>query len=252
MKQTMKIAIAALLAAALMGTSGCVLRKEFVGREEPAETSTSTVPLEGAQWTDVDISIGAGELSMRGGELGEAALSGEFTYAPSSMKPEVKGSVRGDGLKVTVTQPRFDPKDLGWSLAGYTNDWDLQLAKNLPMDLRVSAGAGNCELDLRDLHLISLALDLGAGDLDLDLSSGYPVDRMEAEINAGAGDVTIRLPKNIGVRVNGGEYGLKNWDYPGFKKDGDALVNDAWAESGPVIELHVQQGAGNLTLELVD
>ena len=71
-------------------------------------------------------------------------------------------------------------------------------------------------------------------------------------VTAGAGEVTVRLPSDVGVRVSGRSEGIGEWDFDGFRQDGEYLVNDAYGSTATSIELDVQRGIGKVTLELVD
>ena len=65
-----------------------------------------------------------------------------------------------------------------------------------------------------------------------------------------AGEVTIFLPADVGVRatVKGG---LGEVDAMGLRRDGEGYMNDAYGRSPTTIRLSVEGGVGGVTLEVV-
>jgi predicted membrane protein len=70
---------------------------------------------------------------------------------------------------------------------------------------------------------------------------------LNAEIHGGVGEVTIRLPRNIGVQVeaNGG---IGSIEATGLRHNGDEYVNDAFGKSPITIHMTVKGGIGQINL----
>ena len=71
---------------------------------------------------------------------------------------------------------------------------------------------------------------------------------LEAEIQGGVGEATIRLPKNVGVvaTVHGG---LGSIDTHGLKEEDGQYVNEAYGKSPTTIHLSVNGGIGSIKLQ---
>ena len=115
-------------------------------------------------------------------------------------------------------------------------------------EIRVEMGAGNSNLELGDISLTNLRVDLGAGTSVVDLVGNWKHD-VEARIESGVGNVTLRLPRNVGVRVSA-ENGIGTISAPAFNKVGGAWVNDAYGKSPVTVNVKVEGGVGRIVLEL--
>lgn len=252
-----KIALAAALCAALLGSTGCILRRERLSQSTSTikRTDSEAVSLDGAKTGEVVVMMGAGELKMAGGASSGNLIDGTFTYAPASLKPVIEPASLGDSHKqVVIRNERSDGLGDFRGLGGVrlANSWDVRLTEEVPVtQLSVTLGAGDSDLDLRTVDVERLTMNLGAGDAMIDLS-GERTHDVTGAIQAGAGEVTIKVPSNVGVRVMGAQDGLGDWSAPGFTKQGNYYVNEAYATSDVKIELNVQRGVGQVRLELVD
>lgn len=212
--------------------------------ERDIRTESRTVGREGARSARIELRMGAGELRLAGGtgELMEA----EFRYNRSRLRPEIDYRVSGDRGVLRIDQRRAT----GISLRRVENEWDLRLAEDVPLDLRVRLGAGESRLDLRGLDVARLDVDMGVGELRLDLTG--PRDRdLDVNVDGGIGSATILLPSDVGarVRVDGG---LGSVDAHGFTKRGNVYENRARGTSDVRIEVKIDGGIGSIDLRLGD
>lgn len=262
----MRRAIVLLLVTALclvaLGSSGCY-RKELPENQKigslfsfdheeiatgPTTTRSVTVPLENATELDVSVRMGAGHLALKAG--GADALEADFEYRPKGLSPDVSYEVASDDPAVgslTVRQPARSA--LRYSNA--RNSWVLRLAEGIPLDLDVELGAGESDLALGGLGLRQLRVNVGAGGTTLDFGGRWDHD-VDAEIDAGVGQLILRLPQDVGVRVNEIDRGIgKIVVDDGFVADGRAYVNRAYGETTTTIEISVRYGVGEVRLETV-
>lgn len=249
------IALVLVVCVAVFGLAGCY-RKELPKGQRihigdntssaSAVTDISSVPLGGAQTLDAKIRMGAGELALESG--GADALEADFNYAPSSIKPEVGYEVNRAGAGVlSVVQPEFDLGQLG----DMKNTWKLALASEVPLDLVVDLGAGKSDLALGGLDLRNLAMNMGAGETTLDFSGTWNHD-VDAQLQAGIGQVTMRFPADVGVRVETHDSGIGEFVADsGFVHKGSAFENRAYGETTTTIEVSIQRGIGEVRLETV-
>jgi hypothetical protein len=148
----------------------------------PTQELTISEPLGGAAVTDVQVTMGAGKLSLSPGATGLA--SGLIRYNVESWKPTVE---RTDS-RLAIKQG----KQNGWSRFGgdIVNEWQLQLG-NAPMRLSVSAGAHEGNYDLSGLLLQGLTIKDGASKTQVMFNSPNPGQMERLSYDTGASTVTM-------------------------------------------------------------
>jgi predicted membrane protein len=99
---------------------------------------------------------------------------------------------------------------------------------------------------LRDVPLTRLDLNIGAGQVDVDLTGDRKTD-LTADIEGGVGQANIRLPKNVGVIVHASG-GIGSIDAHGLKHEDDSYTNDAYGKTPVTIRLKVEGGIGEIVL----
>jgi hypothetical protein len=257
-----RIAIAVALLAVAVASAGCVREplpegwRVDLGNEisqntagvstsgADANTAQETFEPNGAKEASIDLKMGAGEMTVRSGDS-SALAEASFEYGTPEMKPETSYDVSGSTGTLTISQPDIRYK-FGESNA---NSWDVQLAKAMPYELLVQMGAGSSRLDLSELDVRLLTMRLGAGETTVDLT-GPRTEDVKGDIQAGVGQLTIILPKDVGVKVTGRNEGIGSFEAEGFKVQGDAYVNDAYGTTPATIELNVMRGVGEVKLEM--
>ncbi|MFA5845178.1 MAG: toast rack family protein [Coriobacteriia bacterium] len=243
MRKSYGSVLAAVGLVVLVLASGCTR----VRLEKPAPISEMrSVSRGSAQRLRARVSMGAGELVVRGGAAD--LLDAEFTFAPRSWRPVVEYSVSGDVGNLSVKQPSIRDASK-WPFGESRNEWDVRLTDGLPLDLAVELGAGDGGLALGTLDLRRLEVNLGAGDVTIDLT-GSPAHDLSADISGGIGSLTLRVPRDVGVRVTGREDGVGTYDAPGFTADGEAFVNDAYGESEVTFDITLVRGVGDVRIEM--
>ncbi len=234
---------------AALTMAGCA-RVPFRDVEESYDqvVEHKTVPLEGAEELRARIEMPAGELKLRTGSA--AALDAEFTYSrPAWQDPVVEYSVESSVGVLSVTQPKLDS---GIEMVGPAHGiWDIGLTPDVPLDLALKLGAGRSSLDLSHLNVRSLNVLTGAGVTTVDLSGPRAAD-VGAVITAGVGELTVRVPSGIGVRISTLGGGIGEFSAEGFSKDGDTYVNDAYASGEVKIQVTLHRGIGKASVVTVD
>jgi hypothetical protein len=208
------------------------------------QTETRTIAREGAERAEVDVRMGAGELRLEGADQ-EALMEATFRYNRERLKPEVDYQVAGTTGILRVERRRHS----GVSFGHVHNEWDLRLAKALPVELKVKLGAGQSRLDLRGLDLTGLDIDMGVGEMRLDLS-GPRSKSFRVDVNGGIGSGTLYLPADVGVRVKV-DGGLGSVDTRGLSKSGGVYTNEAYGRSAVSIDVRIDAGIGSLDLRVV-
>ena len=231
--------VAAIAAAMFLGA--CGPQRVEVGE---LRTQTRSVDAEDAESVRANLRIALGELNVSGGA--DELMEADFAYNVSAWEPRVNYELGGDTGELNVEQ-----QGLGEGIPNrdVRNEWDLRLNDDIPMDLAVQMGGGVSNLDLDSLILTGLNLDMGAGATTVDLTGDWERD-LSAVVRGGAGEVTLLLPSQTGVRVNAGtRLGRVNAD--GLRKEGEAFVNGVYGDSDATLEIEVSGGVGQINLKVV-
>ena len=227
-----------LLTISSLGTS-CI-----PARVGDTKIESESVDLKGAEKVRVELKIAVGELRVSGGA--KSLLDADFIYNVASWKPQVKYEVQGKEGVLTVRQP-----DTGSSGGSRTkNEWNLSFNDKVPIDLRVESGVGQSNFELGSLSLDNLEIQTGVGEATVELLGDWKKD-LHASIKGGIGKATLRLPVNVGVRVEP-DKGIGSVSARGLHKEGNIYTNESYGKSKVTLNIHVQAGIGEIQLELVD
>jgi hypothetical protein len=231
--------VAAMAAAMFLGACG---PQRVEGGE--LRTQTRSVDAEDAESVRANLRIALGELNVSGGA--DELMEADFAYNVSAWEPRVNYELGGDTGELNVEQ-----QGLGEGIPDrdVRNEWDLRLNDDIPMDLAVQMGGGVGNLDLDSFILTGLNLEMGAGATTVDLTGDWERD-LSAVVRGGAGEVTLLLPSQTGVRVNAGTR-LGRVNAEGLRKEGEAFVNGAYGDSDTTLEVDVSGGVGQINLRVV-
>ena len=194
----------------------------------------------GIERLHLDLHMGAGEVKVRGGALQLARA--DFTYNVEQWKPEVTYHALGGSADLNIEQPSTHHAHIGET--SYT--WDVQAANDIPLELVAHLGAGEARMDLGSLTLRRVEVDMGVGELRMDLR-GTPKHDYDVHIHGGVGEATVHLPGDIGIYATGSG-GIGEIHTEGLRKQGDHWVNDAYDNAKVRIHVDVQGGIGQINL----
>lgn len=149
--------------------------------------------------------------SQNGRQLATATLdaSERFSLNQSS-------TTTGSTQEATITT-----KGSGFGIINLRNaNLSVRVAKDIPLHLRIDAGASLLDADLADLRLQEFMIDTGASKVNAKL--GNKEDTTKVSIDAGASSITLLVPKDSGVRVEH-DGGLTGTDFQDIPKVKDGL-----------------------------
>ena len=69
-------------------------------------------------------------------------------------------------------------------------------------------------------------------------------------LQGGVGEATVRLPSEVGVRVEA-RGGLGQINAEGLQKQGDSYANDAYGDSEVTLDVDIQGGVRQINLEVI-
>lgn len=206
----------------------------------------------------LDVSAGVLEVKADAASLVETQVQ----YSKAEWLP-----VFSSNNSKTEPEISFSQKEMSNNNSKNTrNEWNVNLSKTTPLDLKIKMGAGETKLNLQNSHINKLTLDAGAvssnidlrgskikdltvnagvGEINLDLRGNWDHD-VNVDVTGGIGDVKIRLPKSTGVRLKSSGLGSRNM--ASLQKDGNSYVNTALGKSKHVISINVTGGLGSVTV----
>lgn len=158
-------------------------------RPAPSAQELFSIPLGGAKSARFKFSHGAGQLVISGGAPIGQALAGS---AAAGMNKESR--LDGDRLEVKVEAgPSFVP-----FVGPSEGVWRFQLTQEIPLTLKVEAGASSLDLDLRDVLATHVELKTGASSSNVTMPA-RGVSLLDVE--AGAASVNVRIPEATAGRI---------------------------------------------------
>jgi N-terminal domain of toast_rack, DUF2154/Domain of unknown function (DUF5668) len=208
---------------------------------------TQAIELGGAKSVSASIEMPSGMLTISGNS--PRLLDANFSYERPADRPKLDYQVSGDQgeLKITAQDENTTHTHIV-GVGGDDSDWNLQFGGGVPLELKIEMGAGQSDLRLNGMDVSHLDVEMGAGELNLDLT-GERKSSLSGKIEGGAGTATIRLPKDIGVRVQASG-GIGSVTAQGLKRDGDTYTNDAYGKTPASIDMSVEGGVGQIRLEM--
>ncbi|MGE0703225.1 MAG: toast rack family protein [Vicinamibacterales bacterium] len=223
----------------LVGTAVAVSACDLPVEAGPMQSVTRSVEQGDAQAVDVELRMGAGELSVQGGAT--TLLNAGFQFNVPEWTPTLtyqdgpRGSLR-------VEQPGH-----GISFGDSKNIWDLKLNDSVPMALTVRLGAGKAVMSVGTLDLSSIEVHQGVGELQLDLR-GMPKHSYTVRVHGGVGSASIRVPRSVAVAATA-RNGIGDVDVRGLvRRDDDVWVNPAHEGNPTAIQLDVRGGVGKIVI----
>ncbi|MBU2009482.1 MAG: cell wall-active antibiotics response protein [Chloroflexi bacterium] len=219
---------------------GVIAAAALVERSRPPAVAASfSQPLQGITGASAEISFGAGELLIASLPPGSASLVEGMSY------PEVEQDFRLQGSKGVLN---LSVPGRGFWTFG---ERGLQLAASfnpaVPLELVVKTGASDAQLDLTNLQVRRLEVDVGASRLSLLLPA--KAGTTEAEVKAGAAQVSISIPQGVAARIKS-ETGLGsfNVDTSRFPKVGDIYESPGYATAPNRVDLTVKSGVASIDI----
>ena len=236
--------VAALVVAALLGAiwysggwgapAGALLGSQVISQ-----------PLGGASSAKVDIGMGIGTLRLSAQPTPGDLVSGSITQGPRDEIEREFGVANGVAtFRLHSVSQGMGALPIGPASRGELV-WDLRLNPSVPLDLKLSTGAGTATLDLSQLTLRSLDVNTGVGAATVTLPR---TSVLHANISGGVGETTIVIPAGVAARVKA-TAGIGQVHVLGsFERQGELYVSPGYAEADNQVELRISGGVGSITV----
>ncbi len=149
-----------------------------------------SIPREGASEANLTISHGAGQIEVQAG-----ANAGDFLTGIIGNGMDKKSRLVDGKLDVKIEAgPSFLP-----FLGPEGGVWQYRLTPDVPISIRLEAGASKLDVDLTDLRVSYFSFDGGAASLNLTLPAR--MESMLADIDAGAASIDLCVPPGVALRL---------------------------------------------------
>ena len=274
--------ISAILVLALGGMA-CGFSVDLPKRSEAGPDIKESITVAGPKSgeTRLTLSFGAGTLKLSPG-AGDALVDGTAIYNFEELKPEIVKSdgsveIKHDNFKNLLNPGDIhnewdlrlgeSPIDLTINAGAYNGTFELgglsltnltvkDGAANVDLSfsgpnqtemsvLRYETGASDVSLTgLSDANFSTLIFTGGAGNYTLDFTGELVRDGI-VNIEAGAGDVQLIIPKDVNAKVTVESTAVSINHSSGWAQDGNDYTQK---RTGPLLTILVEMAAGNLTI----
>ncbi len=129
---------------------------------------------------------------------------------------------------------------------GSEPNWDLSVSSDVPLELEVSLGVGESNVDLTGLMLDDLEVSIGIGQMTIVLPDE---GNFQARIDGAIGNTVIIIPAEMEARIYV-DTGLAARDLPnGYRQRDGAYESSGYDDAENRIELEIDQAIGNVTVQ---
>ena len=203
------------------------------GQQRSAQEAVS-MDAEGVSRAEVVVRFGAGELAIGAGRSGKL-VEGEFVGGVVARRPS------RERVELSPDMER------GAWWGGERLDWDVRLAPDIELDLRIEGGASRSALDLRELRVRRLDLRTGASQTSVRLPA-HGATAVRAD--AGAAQVSFDVPPGVAARIRSQMVvGATDVDESRFPKlDRGRYESPDFATAADRVEIDVRGGMGNVRI----
>jgi hypothetical protein len=208
-------------------------------RGDQSLEDTFSIPLGEAKRVNYKFSHGAGQIEIRGG-----ASTGQAIVGTTAMGMNHRNRLNGDSLEVKV--------EAGPSLVPFIGPsqgvWRFQLTKEVPITLRVEAGASSIDINLLDVQATRIELSTGASSSNVTLPAR---GASFLDVESGAASVNIRVPEATSARIHV-EEGVSaiNVDTNRFPRLNSNLYQSSGFDTAvDRAEINIKSGLGSVTVK---
>jgi hypothetical protein len=197
-------------------------------------TETLVLPLAGATEGGVKIQFGAGTLHAH-------------PAAPGNL---VDGDFRGGVMHRVIGPGRVElEQDTRYGLPWLerSSEWDVGLTAEVPLELKIDAGANKSVLDLRDLRVRRLDLQTGASDVRVLLPRSAGMTAVKS--SHGAASLTLEVPPGVAARIKTTmALGSTQVDETRFPRSAAGYESPDYATAANRVDIDASGGVGSLRI----
>jgi hypothetical protein len=189
----------------------------------------------------LDIDFGAGSLWIRSGQGALLAAKLDYDQDPPRCRYDVDENV-------VSMRIRSEQKSVSLFSRKAHNDAKIEVSNNYPLDLSVDVGACDLNLDLSDFELTDFELD---GELcDVKVKFGDGAEHLRAKIDLGLSDLDIQIPEGVGLKLIK-DTALSSFDHRGIKLEklsSSTYLSEGYSTAEKKIDIFLDAGLSSLTI----
>lgn len=135
---------------------------------------------------------------------------------------------------------------IGVGTSGQAYTWDLRFHPDVTLDLEVDLGAGEVQLELRDMSVDELVADFGAGRVEVTL----PTDgRLDVSVNGGIGEIVVYVPRGMAARVRTETALVERTMPPGYRQQDNVFTSPDYEEADHKAEVTLNLAIGRVLVK---
>jgi hypothetical protein len=216
-----------------------------VGVRPPAASEQLVEAMHDADSGQIGLKFALGTLEISALGDSPSFVEGKLEYSRYSQAAQ-------RAFRVTAGEARFSLEARSrpapfWLPGDAGERWNLRFTPRIPLQLEVDAGAGTVLLDLRDLKVVRLDLEGGAGRADITFPAAAALTR--ASVSAGVGEIIVHIPENVGARIRIDKaLASVRVESARFSRSGDEYVSTNYQTAENKLELDVETAVGAITI----
>jgi hypothetical protein len=189
----------------------------------------------------LNIDFGVGSLWLKEGE--GALLSAKFNCDRDPPRCRYEEDDGEASIKIRSEEHRFSIFS-----RKHRNEGRIEVSGRYPLDLRLDVGACDLDLDLSELQLADLVLD--GGVCNIDLRFGDRSEHLRVNIDVGVSDLDIEIPEGVGLKVTK-DTALSSFNHRGIrlaKRSGSTYLSEDYTSAEKRIDLHLDAGVSSVVI----
>lgn len=196
-------------------------------------TKELLVPLGDTESAEIVLRFGAANFHLMSGAA--ELLEVEVTYNVDQLEPEIEYSSSAGKARVEIS-PRRGIEIRGLPTERVRNDWEVRLTREIPLSLRIEAGAFGGDFDFSGLRLTDLEMRTGAARSTISFEEPNPQELERIEIETGASEFDL-----LGL-------GYANFEEMTFKSSLGRYTLDFTGPFNRSAEVRIETGISQVTI----
>lgn len=187
----------------------------------------------------IDIDFGAGELKIGSLKDSDKLLEGSFVAGADKQVSRSQNSVK---VKLRHTPEMFWPFS-----SHFGSDWRVEISAQIPLSLRLNTGASRVNADLSDNKVELVELNTGASDVTIRLpkESGYT----KVVVKGGAADIKLEVAEGVAARIKStGALSSLRIDEKRFPKIDSQFVSPDFESAQNKVYIEVNTGVSSVAV----
>ena len=198
---------------------------------------------DGVEFTHAVLNLDRTDLTVR--DAGKELIRGRFDRF--TRKPEIDYTVEGNMANISFRSRKHSY--LGGVVRIETDepqDWFISFAEDIPLDLECYGQESDIHLNLTTTPLSKLKLDASKSKIYLRL--GDLVKAVQVSVLGEDSNLRLRIPFDVGIRIDGDSYGPYLKEIGFAPKDG-GFVNDAYLDADAKIDVDLDDRLSSLSID---